>query len=81
MQVTHNGWDVVGESGETYMVALTPYPSCTCMDWTIRHHDCKHIKLIQEEWKHEVLLRIEEKRKEKIKEYLTPPDSEFTVLS
>lgn len=47
-QVTWNSWDVSSESGESpYMVALTPYESCTCMWYTISAKLCKHILAVK----------------------------------
>ncbi len=45
-KISFNSWDVEGNT-DTYMVALKPYSSCTCMWWTINNKDCKHIKAVK----------------------------------
>ena len=43
-----NGWKVLSQSGNgSYFVHLEGSPSCTCPDFELRGHKCKHIHAVE----------------------------------
>ena len=37
---------IMGNSGKTYKVTISNYPTCTCPDYTFNHRRCKHIYFV-----------------------------------
>jgi len=37
---------IMGNSGKTYKVTISNYPTCTCPDYTFKHRRCKHIYFV-----------------------------------
>jgi predicted nucleic acid-binding Zn finger protein len=46
VQVSYNHWDVYGLN-DVYMVSLKPYESCTCMWWTLKAKECRHLRAVK----------------------------------